>query len=640
MLIFSGASFSWKRTANQLTSHCDHVIHLLHDTRQQRHVESTLSPSHTQLTHAQTKPEPSCVCPLGPVEMATPFYEPRDATGFESSASWAELPAEDQQILSILDPLESQPWLFAKIQHYERYLRALCAAYNNASLIHRRLPPELLMEIFGHVRPKSCQGVQLLHVCRRWRYIALKTPQFWSNMLRVSSVVRRAHAGDALGLERFQTYLERSSPCLIPLNIRGFPGHISGILEQHTHQISSLTVNVGPKEITDLYLLLSNGMPNLRELVIGHASGSNPFEPEERAAMISVQCTEESLPRLQSLRIPTAFLSPDIMVPTLQSLIIGGCACHECSGDMKMLTLDTFLRSLARCPSLQNLQFLSGSEPLLHPLEFSTLSPVSLPLLNKIEFQKYRTEPLSDILGHLVLPPTAALKFDCVRREGRCLPRALHSLPMIPTLDSLEVVTNETKCTARGHAGGVERLSFVTSSVAHSVLVDELLHAFAPAASHSVTRLSLGFKSAAYSAHVDAARMDALLAAFPRVTYLKVARKCHHLFHALAAASELPCPALAHLVVKWTVGWADEEFRLACDIAEKALARRAQRGLRLQKLEVTFRRLYGIELVEVDLEAVRSGVVALFAPYADEVVVALQPDWRRSRSSGSGLAAG
>ena len=95
--------------------------------------------------------------------MATPVDGPRDATGFGSSASWAELPTEDQQILSVLDPSEAQPWLCAKIQHYERYLRALCAAYNNASLIHRRLPPELLMEIFGHVRPKSCQGVHLLH---------------------------------------------------------------------------------------------------------------------------------------------------------------------------------------------------------------------------------------------------------------------------------------------------------------------------------------------------------------------------------------------------------------------------------------------------------------------------------------------
>ena len=572
--------------------------------------------------------------------MTTLFRGPLEGVGFESSASWTELPGEDQQILSILDPSESQPWLFAKIQHYERYLRALCAAYNDASPIHRRLPPELLMGIFSHVRPKSCQGLQLLHVCRRWRYVALKTPQFWANMLRISSVVRRAYAGDILGLERFQTFLARSSPCLIPLNLRGFPDHMSDILAQHSHRISTLIVNAGPKEITDVYLLMSSGMPNLKEVTINHSPGCSPFEPEERAAMISVQCAEDSLPRLQSLRISTAFLSPDIMAPSLQSLVIGGCSCHECGGDMRAHTLDTLLRSLARCPSLLNLQCLSGSEPLVHPLELSTLSPVSLPLLNKVEFQKYRPEPLSDILRHLILPPTTALKFECIRREGLCLPRALHSIPMLPTIDSLELVVNESKCTARGHADDKERLSLITSTIAHSALLDELLHAFAPATSHSITRLALGFKSAAYAAHVDTARMDALLAAFPRLTYLRMARKCHHLFHALAAASVLPCPALAHLAVKWSVGWADEEFRLACDIAEKALARRAQRGLRLQKLEVTFRRLSGIDLEEVDLETVKSGVVALFAPYADEVVVELQPDRQRSRSSGSGLGAG
>ena len=98
--------------------------------------------------------------------MEAPF--PQDAPTLDPSSSWAELAAEDQQILRVLDPSESQPWLLAKIQHYERYLRALCSAYNNASLIHRRLPPELLMEIFGHVRPKTCQGLRLLHVCRRW----------------------------------------------------------------------------------------------------------------------------------------------------------------------------------------------------------------------------------------------------------------------------------------------------------------------------------------------------------------------------------------------------------------------------------------------------------------------------------------
>ncbi|TBU25618.1 hypothetical protein BD311DRAFT_727550 [Dichomitus squalens] len=567
----------------------------------------------------------------------------RDAPRLDPSSSWTELAVEDQQILRVLDPSESQPWLLAKIQHYERYTRALCAAYNNASLIHRRLPPELLMEIFGHVRPKTCQGIHLLHVCRRWRDLALRTPQFWANMLRVSAVVRRAQAGEPLGLERFQTYLARSAPCLIPLTFRSLSMRIADILALNGQRISSLTVTVGPKQITDIYLLLSHGMPNLREVAIQHEQNSGIMQEEDRAMMLSVQCTEDKLPRLRSLRISNVFLSAAMVVPTLQSLFIGGCVCMDCTAT----SLDTILSVLRRCPSLLSLQFLEESEPRL-PVDTPAISqvPVPLPLLDKLMFGKYPVEPLSAIISHLVLPPTVLLKFECDPRSGSLLPDALGSLPLISTLESLEVNTNESKCTARAHAGGAERLSFVTGIPARVSVVPELLSVFAPTGTApSVTRLYLGFKSAAYSAHVDGPRMDALLAAFPRVRYVKMTRKCHHFFHSLTAASaqdvnaELPCPALEHLVLKWTVGWADGEFGLACEIAEKALARRAQKGLRLKRLEATFQRLHGLVGEEVDLEEVKRNVTARLAPYADEVVVELQPSPQRSRraSTGSGL---
>ncbi|PIL29250.1 hypothetical protein GSI_09299 [Ganoderma sinense ZZ0214-1] len=506
------------------------------------------------------------------------------------------------------------------------------------------------MEVFAYIVPTSCRALNLLHVCRKWRYVAIKTPEFWSDLLRIPAVTRAAVRGDPNGIDRFRTFLRRSAPIRIAFNASCLPLHVSEVIGAHLNQIGGLKVRVGGDEAVALCSWLREGMPVLQELEIFHKA-TCPLEPADRNVFHSLTCSDAALPRLRTLRVSPAFFGPGLAVQSLHTLHIGGCSCDDCRGDAKAYTLEDLFSFLKRSPSLSSIKFSLGSEPLHWPAGSSPVQPIALSALKNLTFEHYQVDSLRDMLSNLIIPPTAIVRVtseNFTQEGGPYFPSSLRKLPLPWDLRSLRVVVSSCSCDLLGanlrtEAGRI-KIGWKTLGVLgrRTELFREFAQLFA---SPAVSRLHISVASNLYPTCLDRARMAALLGAFPQLTFLRVGRKCHDLFRYLAQAEEgakssaggdkagsgsgeargVPCRHLDHLIALWSVSW-EEEFRTSCDLVEKTLAQRAALGSRLSILDLRFRRLYGLKpgQGEVDLEEIRSGLVRRLRPLAGMVVVTIE----------------
>ncbi|KAF4596771.1 hypothetical protein EYR40_007539 [Pleurotus pulmonarius] len=120
-----------------------------------------------------------------------------------------------------------------------------------------RLPAELLCAIFDifcadSPSPKDASAILLSHICRRWREIILRTPDFWTNI-----VVRRIteHTSD-----RLQAYLSRS-------RTRGDPHTQPFTLELEPNQETTLLDAILKSVLRDIgrckHLKISTDLPRI-----------------------------------------------------------------------------------------------------------------------------------------------------------------------------------------------------------------------------------------------------------------------------------------------------------------------------------------------------------------------------------------
>ncbi|KAI1792347.1 hypothetical protein LXA43DRAFT_944013 [Ganoderma leucocontextum] len=530
-----------------------------------------------------------------------------------------------------LTPLHLLPGQATKREVYKCYVRAQRTAHNNSTTIHRFLPPEILMEVFAHIVPTSCRAINLLHVCRKWRYVVIKTPEFWSDLLRIPAVTRAAVRGDASGIDRFRTFLQRSAPIRIAFNASCLPPHVSQVIGAHLNQIGGLKVRVSGDEAVALCSWLRAGMPLLQELEIFHKA-TCPLEPADRNAFRSLQCSDAALSRLRTLRVSPAFFVPGLAVQSLHTLHIGGCCCDDCRGGGKAYTLEDLSSFLRRSPSLSSIKFSLGSEPLHWPTGVSLGDPISLSALKTLTFEHYDVDSLRDVLSNIIIPPTAIVRVtseNFAQEGGPYFPSSLRKLPLPWELRSLRVVVSTCSCDLLGAnlrtESGRVKIGWKTLGVLgrRTDIFREFAHLFA---SPAVSRLHISVASNLYPTCLDSGRMAGLLAAFPQLTFLRVGRKCHDVFRYLAQTDSgpLPCRHLDHLVALWSVSW-EEEFWTSCDLVEKTLAHRAALGSRLAILDLRFRRLYGLKQGQgdVNLEEIRSGLVRRLRPLAGMVVVTI-----------------
>ncbi|KAH9915273.1 uncharacterized protein BXZ73DRAFT_36303, partial [Epithele typhae] len=89
------------------------------------------------------------------------------------------IPAADRASLSGLSDAAIREWVVAKAEEYREIALSLLSLHNSITPIHRAFPAELLSEVLSYCWD-DMRSVRLMHVCRRWRATALKTPQLWA----------------------------------------------------------------------------------------------------------------------------------------------------------------------------------------------------------------------------------------------------------------------------------------------------------------------------------------------------------------------------------------------------------------------------------------------------------------------------
>ncbi|KAH9915255.1 uncharacterized protein BXZ73DRAFT_33698, partial [Epithele typhae] len=182
----------------------------------------------------------------------------------------SSIPAADHAALAGLSDDAVRAWVTTRAQEYHDIAAALFSIYNAVAPIHRAFPTEILSEIFSHCW-KDPRSIAVIHVCRHWRSIALKTPSLWTAAL--------AAPGKLLGSQRrrcrssrrdFAEFaLARSSPQPLRLKIYHFFDHFASTLAPHAARLVDLYVRlVDVSNLSTLCRFLNSGAPNLEVLGI------------------------------------------------------------------------------------------------------------------------------------------------------------------------------------------------------------------------------------------------------------------------------------------------------------------------------------------------------------------------------------
>ncbi|KAJ6470283.1 hypothetical protein C8R47DRAFT_761798 [Mycena vitilis] len=186
------------------------------------------------------------------------------------------------------------------------------------------LPNELVSEIFVHFLPTYplCPPLTgtdspqlLLHICRRWRHIALFTPGLWR------AISLDGFETDVEQHETVQAWLGRSGdyPLSIQMDQYPFPEALQkllGVIAAHSRRWEYIKLNISGED----FFTIEGDLPLLCHLNI-YASGTP-----------SHTMTLPDLPRLHTA-IFSHFDYPDALLPwgQLTSLTLIGKLAHECT---------------------------------------------------------------------------------------------------------------------------------------------------------------------------------------------------------------------------------------------------------------------------------------------------------------------
>ncbi|RPD73618.1 hypothetical protein L226DRAFT_561297 [Lentinus tigrinus ALCF2SS1-7] len=202
------------------------------------------------------------------------------------------LTAEDRNHLAFLAPEKVEEWTRAKIDELLNRVRSLYSVSNAAAFINRKLPPEVLMEVFSHLKPSFERPGQLniLHVCRMWRHLLLRSTAFWGWTSSTATSNEKACLSWSVSTYLIPTEapahpvtasgsIEHSSPASAP---SGIPSRLWTWLPLMASSYSSLSSDADTLEldrITESLILRTTDdrtifLPSLRLLRIYHNHAS------------------------------------------------------------------------------------------------------------------------------------------------------------------------------------------------------------------------------------------------------------------------------------------------------------------------------------------------------------------------------
>ncbi|KAI0806794.1 hypothetical protein C8Q74DRAFT_1362384 [Fomes fomentarius] len=464
------------------------------------------------------------------------------------------LSSKDKSRLALLSPPQVPEWADPKIEKYSKRILALKSARNASVPINRRLPPEVLMEVFSYMEPGSDgrQRFHILHVCRLWRHLVFRTSRFWADVLRTSRALGNPTKDQVAQLELFFK-LSRLQP--LSLSIERLDANVSGLLFPHAHHISSLTVTLHAYQDELLNALLHESMPLLENLRVRHPP-DRPSYPK-----VKTLCPRSAhLPRLRSLRHPYSCVDLSGIRDQLQTLELVQCPCRQCY-DAQSKDVD-FLGLLEPCAALTALSLKSeGTESqtisVLHPHD-----SIDLPALQKIEIEILDAQAVSAFLSCLSLPASCFVQLSCYSRTFReQLPAAIDSFPPISAATSAKIhLRGQGRITFETHADGSKLLQLTVSDsnafkASWAPYVRDLATVFA--SSRGLTSITIR-TTMDFALDVEDIKdaLHSLLESVPQLLRLDVTgfngqEDIVALLRETSPGGGLLCPLLAELRVQW-----------------------------------------------------------------------------------------
>ena len=271
----------------------------------------------------------------------------------------------------------------------------------------------MLIEVFSNVHPSVLYSWRLpiLHVCRYWRSLVLKTPQFWANLL----TLRKWHAPKFnWRIGRFTAALALSSPVDLTLSLPfGSLYEVVNIMASHANRLAFLKIT----SICGTRRLLEQYMPRLRDLVIIDRSSWGPY----------LTLYFQRYPTIGALRLGlTIFYSLTVPCTSLHHLELSRCAMHALEartsrGYSSLPSMRSVHDALDYFPNVETLILIRalferhgyGSRD--HPELTGT---VHLPRLRRLKIAEDGPIFVQRFLSHLAFPSTTSLVLELNPRFG------------------------------------------------------------------------------------------------------------------------------------------------------------------------------------------------------------------------------
>lgn len=405
----------------------------------------------------------------------------------------------------------------ARITTIHHHISELRSIHNSALPLHIELPPELLLEIFRHLPFAHRRDIRLMHVCRLWRAMLQKTPEFWASFLfnSVDKSSRRGPRWESTG-SMVTTALVRSSP--LGVRIAGDERHIDILhtVPNHVVRLSSLTIAFWASNLEALFTLLHTKIPGLELLKLKLLCEANKglMRSEILNRIGSWTAPADHFPRLRTLEVNGVFFST-LATPSLKHLRLFGCSHSVCVAPMScsrtnVPSLGALISGLQRCPLLSTCQLFAC---LPSSMETSPGNVLHMPELTRLVVNA-NAENTRTVLETMTFPPTTFLNTNrCFSVQDFPLPTS--PLPVIQSLQTLSLkvwnASNATETricrdgTYEGFSDGRLRLQMgpgrvrwttTAAGAGRSEVVRTLVLIFSPLERLTVLELNFGFRIA------------------------------------------------------------------------------------------------------------------------------------------------
>ncbi|KAH7887056.1 hypothetical protein F5I97DRAFT_1829519 [Phlebopus sp. FC_14] len=323
----------------------------------------------------------------------------------ERQSQLAHLTCEMERVQCAFTKLEA---ILAKLQETKSRVRQSMVSHHALTSPARRVPPEVLGQIFYHCLPKSpyitprnveCPMV-LTQVCRHWRAVAMATPRLWSSL---TIHLHRATRDDCR--PEYDAWLARAKS--VPLAIRVL-NDMDTSDPDLTRRLSSVADWLRPL-VARSWDLWWHG-PSLQNLFV--SGGGGAIGSLERLRVTSHRESPSIYIPTAANRLRSAYLQClNFDLQSLDTVILPWEQLTELNMHFALFSSSVFLRLLALCTGIRNmiLSCLCADEEQLNDLRTVVPGSIVNYAIKRIEIKMIRAG-LGFVLDALLLPALEELE--------------------------------------------------------------------------------------------------------------------------------------------------------------------------------------------------------------------------------------